>query len=74
MRQRWAAPHTVLLVIGAMWMPLRIVARAAVGAALLVILTSFVPQLLSSTYAQLIINEFRVRGPNGANDEYVEIY
>src|SRR5262245_38898541 len=24
--------------------------------------------------AQLIISEFRVRGPNGANDEFVEIY
>jgi hypothetical protein len=25
-------------------------------------------------YAQLIISEFRVRGPNGANDEFIEIY
>src|ERR671911_2614389 len=24
--------------------------------------------------AQLIISEFRVRGPNGANDEFIEIY
>jgi hypothetical protein len=24
--------------------------------------------------AQLVISEFRVRGPNGANDEYIEIY
>jgi uncharacterized repeat protein (TIGR01451 family) len=33
--------------------------------------------LLLSTQAladPLIINEFRVRGPNGANDEYIEIY
>jgi len=25
-------------------------------------------------YAQLVISEFRVRGPNGANDEFIEIY
>src|SRR5687767_15392093 len=24
--------------------------------------------------AQLIISEFRVRGPNGANDEFIELY
>ena len=24
--------------------------------------------------AQLIISEFRVRGPNGLNDEFIEIY
>ena len=27
-----------------------------------------------SASAQLIISEFRVRGPNGANDEFIEIY
>jgi hypothetical protein len=27
-----------------------------------------------SVSAQLIISEFRVRGPNGANDEFIEIY
>ncbi len=24
--------------------------------------------------AQIIISEFRVRGPNGANDEFIELY
>ena len=28
----------------------------------------------SAASAQLIISEFRVRGPNGANDEFIEIY
>lgn len=28
----------------------------------------------STAQAQLIISEFRVRGPNGANDEFIEIY
>ena len=28
----------------------------------------------SATAGQLVISEFRVRGPNGANDEFVEIY
>ena len=28
----------------------------------------------SAAHAQLIISEFRVRGPNGANDEFIEIY
>jgi len=28
----------------------------------------------TETYAQLIISEFRVRGPNGANDEFIELY
>ena len=27
-----------------------------------------------SASAQLIISEFRVRGPNGANDEFIELY
>jgi len=27
-----------------------------------------------AAYGQLIISEFRVRGPNGANDEFIEIY
>src|ERR1700748_1339657 len=27
-----------------------------------------------ATAGQLIISSFRVRGPNGANDEYIEIY
>src|ERR1700749_570502 len=28
----------------------------------------------AETSAQLIISEFRVRGPNGANDEFIELY
>ena len=28
----------------------------------------------TETAAQLIISEFRVRGPNGANDEFIELY
>jgi hypothetical protein len=28
----------------------------------------------ASTAAQIIISEFRVRGPNGANDEFIELY
>jgi MYXO-CTERM domain-containing protein len=55
-------------------MRLGIAARAVVGAACLVLATSFVPELIASAYAQLIISEVRLRGPNGANDEYVEIY
>ena len=31
----------------------------------------FIPTMAE---AQLIISEFRVRGPNGANDEFIEIY
>jgi hypothetical protein len=29
---------------------------------------------LQCAYGQLIISEFRVRGPNGANDEFIELY
>ncbi|MEN9549705.1 MAG: hypothetical protein RIR12_2296, partial [Bacteroidota bacterium] len=28
----------------------------------------------SFVYSQLIISEFRLRGPNGANDEFIEVY
>ena len=34
----------------------------------------FVFASATETAAQLIISEFRVRGPNGANDEFIEIY
>src|SRR4051794_2167034 len=51
-----------------------IVARAVVSAAFLVIATSFVPELIASASAQLIISEVRLQGPNGTNDEYVELY
>jgi hypothetical protein len=43
-------------------------AIVAVGAGL-ALMTSVEP-----VEAQLIISEFRVRGPNGANDEFIEIY
>jgi hypothetical protein len=29
---------------------------------------------ITATAGQLVISEFRVRGPNGANDEFIEIY
>lgn len=32
------------------------------------------PPLSVASAGQLIISEFRVRGPNGANDEFIEIY
>jgi hypothetical protein len=41
--------------------------RAAVFAA-------FVFVCAAETSAQLVISEFRYRGPNGANDEFIEIY
>src|SRR3569832_2577513 len=45
--------------------------RASVVFAVLVSLLLGITQAAS---AQLIISEFRVRGPNGANDEFIEIY
>jgi hypothetical protein len=39
------------------------------GAAALALVMS-----VEAAQAQLIISEFRVRGPNGANDEFIEIY
>ena len=38
------------------------------------VFAAFVFVCAAETSAQLIISEFRVRGPNGANDEYIEIY
>ena len=32
------------------------------------------PPAITATAGQLIISEFRVRGPNGMNDEFIEIY
>ena len=32
------------------------------------------PLDVTATAGQLVISEFRVRGPNGANDEFIEIY
>lgn len=37
-------------------------------------LTPMTAQSQTATAAQLIISEFRLRGPNGANDEFIEIY
>jgi hypothetical protein len=38
------------------------------------LLAVFVCAGATETAAQLIISEFRVRGPNGANDEFIELY
>ncbi|MET0650543.1 MAG: hypothetical protein ABW208_28370 [Pyrinomonadaceae bacterium] len=38
------------------------------------VFVAFVFVSAAETSAQLIISEFRVRGPNGANDEFVELY
>jgi hypothetical protein len=38
------------------------------------VFTSLFVLIALAGQAQLIISEFRVRGPNGANDEYIEIY
>ena len=35
---------------------------------------AFVLAFATQASAQLIISEFRVRGPNGANDEFIELY
>jgi len=43
----------------------------AVSATLLFLIVMSASQTVS---AQLIISEFRVRGPNGANDEFIELY
>ena len=42
----------------------------------LVLITLMASMLVVSqdAFGQLIISEFRVRGPNGANDEFIEIY
>src|SRR5688572_9528228 len=37
-------------------------------------LVTMVLALAQVAAGQLIISEFRVRGPNGANDEFIEIY
>jgi hypothetical protein len=38
------------------------------------VFAAFVFVSAAETSAQLIISEFRVRGPNGANDEFIELY
>jgi len=44
-------------------------------AALAFALTTYLPAAAqTATAGQMIISEFRYRGPNGANDEFVEIY
>ncbi|HET8774905.1 MAG TPA: hypothetical protein VFP80_13980 [Thermoanaerobaculia bacterium] len=47
------------------------VIRAVVGLGLLALSWLVI---VPAAEAQLIISEFRVRGPNGANDEFIEIY
>ena len=39
-----------------------------------VMFAAFVLACASQASAQLVISEFRYRGPNGANDEFIEIY
>src|ERR1043166_3958665 len=45
--------------------------RVSVMSAVLVLMVLGIAQIAA---AQLIISEFRVRGPNGNNDEFIEIY
>src|SRR5918992_5991749 len=40
----------------------------------LALLAVFLFSAYETASAQLIISEFRVRGPNGANDEFIELY
>ncbi|HVW24391.1 MAG TPA: lamin tail domain-containing protein [Polyangiaceae bacterium] len=47
----------------------RVLASAFVFLAIL-----FIPTFAFATSSTLVISEFRTRGPNGANDEFVEIY
>jgi Lamin Tail Domain len=42
--------------------------------ALAATIAMFLASTQSTANAQLIISEFRVRGPNGANDEFIELY
>jgi hypothetical protein len=48
----------------------RIIRTVGLASASLCLLVVF----QSNVFGQLIISEFRVRGPNGANDEFIEIY
>src|SRR5262249_54260483 len=48
--------------------------RALVPLMLLVIFAAPPAWAQTATAGQLIISEFRVRGPSGANDEFIEIY
>src|SRR5215207_6666251 len=38
------------------------------------VISLFVLVFVGDATGQLIISEFRVRGPNGANDEFIEIF
>ena len=51
---------------------IRIACVAAVAAGAL--LAGAPAEAQTATAGQLLISEFRVRGPNGANDEFIEIY
>lgn len=48
----------------------RIIRTVGLASASLCLLVVF----QSNVFGQLIISEFRLRGPNGANDEFIEIY
>jgi hypothetical protein len=45
-----------------------------VGAGLALLMSVDTAQAQTATAGQLLISEFRLRGPSGANDEFVEIY
>ncbi len=56
---------------------MRVSVRTAIVVAIagLALMTSVEPvEAQTATAGQLLISEFRVRGPNGANDEFIEIY
>ncbi|MGH9787956.1 MAG: lamin tail domain-containing protein, partial [Candidatus Acidiferrales bacterium] len=46
---------------------------SALGA-LVLLCALLLPSLLSGVSTSVVISEFRVRGPNGGSDEFVEIY
>jgi Lamin Tail Domain len=49
-------------------------AVVAAGAGLALMMSVDTVEAQTATAGQLVISEFRVRGPNGANDEFIEIY
>jgi hypothetical protein len=48
--------------------------RVVRSLAILAIAALVAPQVAAAATTGLVISEFRLRGPNGANDEFVEIY
>src|SRR5512141_1291261 len=45
-----------------------------VAALALLAATIFTPHVLRAISPNVVISEFRVRGPNGGNDEFIELY